>query len=59
MGVKLKSLTPREEYRLRVSENRGAEEEYLDPRGRKWQETGNDCIMRSFITCMLHQILLR
>jgi hypothetical protein len=25
---------------------------------RKWQEAGEDCIMRSFITCTLHQILL-
>jgi hypothetical protein len=27
-------------------------------RGRKWREAGEDCIMRSFITCTLHQILL-
>jgi hypothetical protein len=27
-------------------------------RGRKWQEAEEDCIMRSFITCTLHQILL-
>jgi hypothetical protein len=27
-------------------------------RGRKWQETGEDCIMRGFITCTYHQILL-
>jgi hypothetical protein len=25
-------------------------------RGRKWQDVGEDCIMRSFITCTLHQI---
>jgi hypothetical protein len=25
----------------------------LDLRGRKWRETGEDCIMRSFITCTL------
>jgi hypothetical protein len=31
--------------------------EHLDLRGRKWHETGKDCIMRSFITCMLHKIL--
>jgi hypothetical protein len=24
---------------------------------RKWQEAGEDCKMRSFITCMLHQIV--
>jgi hypothetical protein len=27
-------------------------------KGRRWQETGEDCIMRSFITCKLHQMLL-
>jgi len=31
---------------------------HLDFRGRTWRETGEDCIMRSFITCTLHQILL-
>jgi hypothetical protein len=25
---------------------------------RKWQAAGEDCTMRSFITCTLHQILL-
>jgi hypothetical protein len=30
----------------------------LDLRSRKWWETGEDCIMRSFKTCTLHQILL-
>jgi hypothetical protein len=29
----------------------------LDLRERKWQEAGEDCIMRSFITCTLHKIL--
>jgi hypothetical protein len=27
-------------------------------RKRKWWEAGEDCIMRNFITCGLHQILL-
>jgi hypothetical protein len=27
--------------------------------GRKWQEAGEDCIMRSFITCTLHQIQVK
>jgi hypothetical protein len=31
----------------------------LDLRGRKWWEAGEDCIMRSFITCTLHQTVLR
>jgi len=30
----------------------------MDLRGRKWWEDKEDCIMRSFITCTLHQILL-
>jgi len=28
----------------------------LDLRGRKWREAGEDCTMRSFITCTLHHI---
>jgi hypothetical protein len=28
------------------------------PKRRKWWEAGEDCIMRSFITFTLHQILL-
>jgi hypothetical protein len=28
----------------------------LDLRGRKWREAEEDCIMRSFTTCKLHQI---
>jgi hypothetical protein len=32
--------------------------EYLDLRGMKWQEGGENCIMRSSIICTLHQILL-
>jgi hypothetical protein len=31
---------------------------YLNRRGRKWREAGEDCIMRSFITYTLHQIFL-
>jgi len=29
-----------------------------DLRDRKWREAGENCIMRSFITCKLHHILL-
>jgi len=29
----------------------------MELRRRKWRETGEDCIMRSFIICTLHQIL--
>jgi hypothetical protein len=35
----------------------GCCEKYLDLRGRKWRKAGKDCIMRSFITCTLHQKL--
>jgi hypothetical protein len=51
------SLTRREEHRLRVFENR-ALRRIFRLRGRKWQEAREDCIMRSFITYTLHQILL-
>jgi hypothetical protein len=27
-------------------------------KGRKWWEAGEDCIMKSIITCTLHRILL-
>jgi hypothetical protein len=47
----------REEHRLRVSENRVLRRIFAT-KGRKCREVGEDCIMRSFITCMLHQILL-
>jgi len=35
----------------------GCRGEYLDLRGRKWQEDGEHYIMRSFITCTLHRLL--
>jgi hypothetical protein len=47
------SLTLREEHRLRVFERRVLRGIFV-PKGRKWRETGEDCIMRSFITCTLH-----
>jgi hypothetical protein len=43
-----------EEHILRMCENRVLRE-YLELRGRKWREGGEDCIMRSFITCTLHK----
>jgi len=52
------SLTVREEHKVKLFENRALKEEYLDLRRRKWQEAGEDCMMRNFITCTLHQILL-
>jgi hypothetical protein len=27
-------------------------------RGRKWQEDGEDCIMRNFINCTLHRVII-
>jgi hypothetical protein len=33
-------------------------EEYLDVRGKKWLKTGEDCVIRSFVTCTLRKILL-
>jgi hypothetical protein len=32
--------------------------EYLYLRGRKWREAGENCTVRSFMACTLHQILL-
>jgi hypothetical protein len=32
-------------------------ENISDSRERKWQEAGEDCIMRSFVTCELHHII--
>jgi hypothetical protein len=32
--------------------------EYLDLRGMKWQEVGENCIMRSCMVCTLHPVLL-
>jgi hypothetical protein len=57
MGVETWSLMLWEEHKLRVFEN-GALRINLDLRGKKWQEAGQDHIMRSFITCTLHQIIL-
>jgi hypothetical protein len=42
------SLSQREKSRLKVSENKGLR-----------REAGEDCIMRSFVVCTLHQILLQ
>jgi len=47
-----------EEQRLRVSENRELRRIFGPLRGRKVREAGEDCIMRSFMTCKLHQMLL-
>jgi hypothetical protein len=43
----------REENILRIFENRVLRR-ILDLRGRNSREVGEDCIMRSFITCTFH-----
>jgi len=50
------SLTLNEEHRLRVTEKRLLRRVNL--RGRRGREAREDCIMRIFITCKLHEILL-
>jgi len=55
-GCETWSLILREQHRLCL--RAGCWGEYLDLRGRKWWEVGEDHIMRSLTTCMLHQILL-
>jgi hypothetical protein len=52
-GCETWSLALKEKHRLRVFENRVLRRIY-EPR----REDGEDCIMRSFITCTSHQILL-
>jgi hypothetical protein len=37
----------------------GFREQVIRKRGRKWQETGEDCIMSSFVVCNLHQTSFR
>jgi hypothetical protein len=52
-GCETWSVTLREEYRLRVSENRVLRGIF----GAKREEVaGENCIMRDFINCTLHQI---
>jgi hypothetical protein len=46
-------------FRLRSVREQGAEENIWTEGERKWQEAGEDYIMRSFITYTLHQISLR
>jgi hypothetical protein len=50
-------LTLREQHRLRKFGKRVLRRIFW-PR-RKWLEAGEDCIMRSFVTCMLHQNIIR
>jgi hypothetical protein len=56
-GCETWSLTPKEEHRLRVFENRVLRRIFQQKR-EKWQEAGEGCIMSIIITCTLHKILL-
>jgi len=58
MGVKLGLSHLGEEHRLRVPGNRVLRRIFGCTR-KKWWKVGEDCIMRSFISCTLQQILLR
>jgi hypothetical protein len=53
--VKL-GLSLRKEHRLRLFENRVLKR-ISGPKGRKCQKAGEDCIMRSFTTCIPQKIL--
>jgi len=53
-GCETWSQTLREEHRLRVFENRVLRRVFGPKR-----EAEEDYVMRIFVTCMLHQILLR
>jgi len=57
-GCETWSLALREEHRLRVSENKVLRGIFRPKRGDKGMEVTEDCIMGSFITCTLCQILL-
>ena len=46
------------ERRLTMFEN-GCWGRYLGSRGTKWKDTGEKCIMRSFMICTAHSILLK
>jgi hypothetical protein len=51
-GCKTWPPTWSEEHRVL---ERGCWEEYMDERQMKWQEAGENCIMRSFVTCTTRQ----
>jgi hypothetical protein len=51
MDVQL-GLTLSEQHRFRLFENRAWE--YLGVRKKKWQEAGENCVMRSFIIWTFH-----
>jgi predicted ABC-type exoprotein transport system permease subunit len=55
-GFETWPLTLREEHGLVVSENREMRS-LFGHRGKKLREAGEDCIMRSVVTCTLYQVL--
>jgi hypothetical protein len=57
-GCEIRSLTQGREHRLKVYENRVLRGVF-GTKGEEWQEAGEDCIMRSFITCGLLYLSLR
>jgi hypothetical protein len=54
-GCETWSVTLREEHRLRVFENRVLRR-IFGPKRDEVTEVGENCIMRSFITCTLLQV---
>jgi hypothetical protein len=56
-GCETWSLTLREEHKFSVFENRMLRRIFR-PEREAWQEAGENCIMRSFMTCILHHIFL-
>jgi hypothetical protein len=56
-GYETWSLILREEHRFRVPENKVLRR-IFGLKWRKLQEAGEDYIMRSFVTCTVHQMLL-
>jgi hypothetical protein len=56
-GCEIWPLILKKEHWLRVFENRVLRRIFR-PKRKEVAEDGEDCIMRSFVTCTLHQILL-
>jgi hypothetical protein len=52
-GCETAYLTVREKHRMRMFENRMLRK-IFGTKGEKRLEAGEDCIMRSFMTCKLH-----
>jgi hypothetical protein len=57
-GCETRSATPSEEHRSKLLENRLLRRTF-GPKLEERQEAGEDCIMRSFIICTIHQNIIR